>query len=132
MLYETLTDQRAFGGDDVADVLSRVLQREPDYDALQGVVPPRVTQVLRLCVRKDPKQRVGDMCDVRLALEGARDIPGAARPTVKVGLTLNLGSDLQKLTAAQQARRRLRVAAEPNPANLCRFAATPPKSAHLE
>src|SRR5439155_3711809 len=51
--------------------LSKVLQREPDFAALPPSVPARITQVLRVCLRKDPKQRVGDIRDVRLALEGA-------------------------------------------------------------
>ena len=71
VLFEMLTGQRAFAGEDVVDVLSRVLQREPDFDALPPMVPARVGQVLRVCLRKDLKQRAHDMADVRLALEGA-------------------------------------------------------------
>ena len=71
VLFEMLTGQRAFAGEDVVDVLSRVLQREPDFDALPPMVPARVGQVLRACLRKDLKQRAHDMADVRLALEGA-------------------------------------------------------------
>ena len=35
-----------------------------------------------MCLRKDPKQRVGDIRDVRLALEGAFEttVPGTAAP----------------------------------------------------
>jgi eukaryotic-like serine/threonine-protein kinase len=83
VLFEMLTGQRAFSGEDVADVLSRVLQREPDFDALPPAVPARVCQALRLCLRKDSKQRVGDIRDVRLALEGAFETapPRAERRT---------------------------------------------------
>ena len=55
----------------VADTLARSCNEEPDFDALPSSVPARVSQVLRVCLRKDPKQRVGDIRDVRLALEGA-------------------------------------------------------------
>ena len=71
VLYEMLTGTRAFGDEDVSMTLSKILQREPDFDALPSTVPARVSQALRVCLRKDPKQRVGDMRDVRLALEGA-------------------------------------------------------------
>ena len=71
VLYEMLTGQRAFGGEDVTVTLARVVEREPDFDALPRSVPARVRQALRVCLRKDPKQRVGDIRDVRLALEGA-------------------------------------------------------------
>jgi serine/threonine-protein kinase len=71
VLYEMLTGRRAFEDEDVSMTLSKVLQREPDFDALPPSVPPRVSQVIRVCLRKDPKQRVSDIRDVRLALEGA-------------------------------------------------------------
>jgi Tol biopolymer transport system component len=71
VLYEMLTAQRAFGADDVASTLARVVEREPDFDALSPAVPARVRQALRVCLRKDPTQRVSDIRDVRLALEGA-------------------------------------------------------------
>ena len=71
VLYEMLTGQRAFGGEDVTVTLSRVVEREPDFDALPATVPPRVRQALRVCLRKDPKQRAHDIADIRMALEGA-------------------------------------------------------------
>ena len=71
VLFEMLTGQRAFGGDDVSEVLSRVLQREPAWAALHSEVPLRVQQVLRICLQKDVKQRAHDIADIRLALEGA-------------------------------------------------------------
>ena len=71
VLYEMLTGRRAFADEDVSLTLSKVLQREPDFDALPPSVPARVIQAIRVCLRKDPKQRAGDIRDVRLALEGA-------------------------------------------------------------
>jgi eukaryotic-like serine/threonine-protein kinase len=83
VLYEMLTGKRAFNDEDVSMTLSKVLQREPDFDALPRTVPARVSQALRVCLRKDPKQRAGDIRDVRLALEGAFETtaPGTAAPT---------------------------------------------------
>ncbi|BCS32378.1 hypothetical protein TBR22_A15880 [Luteitalea sp. TBR-22] len=71
VLYEMLTGRRAFDGEDTTEVLGAVVRLEPPWDALPPTVPARVSQALRLCLRKDPKQRVGDIRDVRLALEGA-------------------------------------------------------------
>jgi eukaryotic-like serine/threonine-protein kinase len=71
VLFEMLTGTRAFPGEDVTDTIVCVMSKEPDFAALPATVPARVTQALRLCLRKDAKQRVGDMRDVRLALEGA-------------------------------------------------------------
>ena len=76
VLYEMLTGRRAFEDEDVSMTLSKVLQREPDFDALPPSVPARASQALRVCLRKDPKQRAGDIRDVRLALEGAFETVG--------------------------------------------------------
>ena len=71
VLFEMLTGKQPFPGDDISHVLARVIERDPDFDALPSSVPARITQSLRLCLRKDPKQRVGDIRDVHLALDGA-------------------------------------------------------------
>ena len=86
VLYEMLTGQRAFGGDDVTVTLSRVVEREPDFDALPATVPQRVRQALRVCLRKDPKQRAHDIADIRMALEGAFETVAAqTMPSVPRG-----------------------------------------------
>jgi serine/threonine-protein kinase len=71
VLYEMLTGRRAFDAEDVSLTLARVLERDVELDLLPADVPSRVRQTLRVCLRKDPKQRAGDIRDVRLALEGA-------------------------------------------------------------
>ena len=71
VLYEMLTGRRAFEGDDVSDTLARILMKEPDWTALPATIPPAVVTVLRRCLQKDRKQRVRDIGDVSLALEGA-------------------------------------------------------------
>lgn len=71
VLYEMLTGTRPFPGDDVADVLAAVLTKEPDWTQLPHDLTPTLATYLRRCLHKDPKQRIGDMQDVRLALEGA-------------------------------------------------------------
>jgi serine/threonine protein kinase len=78
VLYEMLTGRQTFGDEDVSMTLSKVLQREPDFDALPQNIPAKVRQLLKLCLRKDPKQRVGDFRDVRLAMEGAFETPTAS------------------------------------------------------
>ena len=57
VLYEMLTGRAAFEGEDVADILSRVLQREPDWTLLPANVPPRIRELLRLCLEKDVRRR---------------------------------------------------------------------------
>src|SRR5688572_6772969 len=73
VLYEALTSKRAFDGEDVTDTLAAVVRSEPKWDALPDTLSPSVRAFLRRCLEKDSKQRVGDIRDVRLALEGAFD-----------------------------------------------------------
>jgi serine/threonine protein kinase len=82
VLYEMLTGRRAFEGEDVSDTLARILMKEPDWTALPATVPAVVITVMRRCLQKDRKQRVRDIGDVSLALEGAFEttIPGTAVP----------------------------------------------------
>jgi serine/threonine-protein kinase len=78
VLYEMLIGTKPFPGDDVSQTLARVIDRDPDWDALPRAVPPALQVFLRRCLQKPPRQRVQDIGDVRLALEGAFDTP----PTV--------------------------------------------------
>jgi Tol biopolymer transport system component len=65
VLYELLTGERIFGGEDVADTLAQVLTKEPDLER----VPARVRRLLRECLQKDPKLRLRDIGDARRLLE---------------------------------------------------------------
>jgi Tol biopolymer transport system component len=71
VLYEMLTSTRAFAGDDVSEVLASVLAREPNWARLPSNLPPALGTYLRRCLHKNPKQRIADVQDIRLALEGA-------------------------------------------------------------
>jgi serine/threonine protein kinase len=66
VLYEMLTGRVAFDGEDVADILSRVLQREPDWALLPDTVPPRIRELLRLCLEKNAELSSQSKCTWRL------------------------------------------------------------------
>jgi serine/threonine-protein kinase len=71
VLYEMLTGTRAFEGEDIADTLGNVMKVEPNWQRVPASTPPRVVQVMRACLQKNPKQRMDSAQGVRLALEGA-------------------------------------------------------------
>ena len=78
VLYEMLTGNRAFAGDEVSDVLASVLAREPDWTLLPFGLSPVLATYIKRCLHKDRKHRIGDVQTLRLALEGAFDT-GAGR-----------------------------------------------------
>jgi Tol biopolymer transport system component len=71
VLYEMLTGRAVFEGDDVQDILGAVLKSEPDWTRLPAAVPPRIRELLRLCLAKNAKNRRSDATDVRLDIEQA-------------------------------------------------------------
>jgi serine/threonine protein kinase/Tol biopolymer transport system component len=76
VLYELLTGERLFSGDDVSDTLAQVLTKHPDLDK----VPQRARRLLRECLEKDPKRRLRDIGDAeRQLVEEPPLIPSQAQ-----------------------------------------------------
>jgi hypothetical protein len=71
VLYEMLTGQRAFAGDEISDTLAFVITREPDWSALPPDTPPPIHRLLRRCLEKDRKRRLADVADARFELDEA-------------------------------------------------------------
>ena len=68
VLYEMLTQRRAFPGDSLADVFAAIVSREPDWTALPADAPVEVRRLLHWCLRADRAERLRDMNDVALLL----------------------------------------------------------------
>jgi Tol biopolymer transport system component len=71
VLYEMLSGKQLYGGETVSDSMAAVITREPEWAALPQTTPPRVRELLRRCLVKDPRQRLRDIGDARIALEEA-------------------------------------------------------------
>jgi Tol biopolymer transport system component len=69
VLYEMLTGQDAFSGETTSDILACVIRAEPDWSQLPAATPQAVRHLLRRCLLKDPKQRLRDIGDARIAIE---------------------------------------------------------------
>ena len=61
VLYEMLTGKPAFDGEDVSVVLASVIKGEPDWTALTPDVPRAIVELIRGCLEKDGRKRVGDI-----------------------------------------------------------------------
>ena len=89
------TGKPAFAGETVSDTLQAVMEREPDWHAVAASTPPSITRLLRRCLTRDPKLRLRDIGEARIAL-AASDIPESTphatpRKTARRALTAALG-----------------------------------------
>ena len=75
VLYEMLTGTRAFHGEAVADCLAKIIERNPDYDALPPDVPPSIRQLVFRCLEKDQRERLRDIGDARIEIKQALATP---------------------------------------------------------
>ena len=80
VLYEMLSGKRAFEAEDVSLTLAEVMKGDPDWRALPADLPSSIRTVLTRCLQKDPAQRLHDMGDVRLVLDGAFDATPIVTP----------------------------------------------------
>ncbi len=71
VLFEMLTGQRAFAGDDVSETLASILMREPDWTALPSGIPQHIATVVQRCLQKDRKARIPDISAVRFLMDEA-------------------------------------------------------------
>jgi serine/threonine-protein kinase len=80
VVYEMLSGERLFHGDDVTETLAAVVLKAPDLER----APVEVRRLLKKCLEKDPKKRLRDIGDVweLLDVEPAR-VTGMAAPPPK-------------------------------------------------
>jgi len=80
VLFEMLTGKRAFEGDEIADVLARVIEREPDFTRLPPQTPPAIRRLLRRALEKDRKGRLDSAVAARLDIQEAMSAPAETTP----------------------------------------------------
>ena len=69
VLYEMLTGRHAFEGDEVTDVIARIIERDVDLTALPPGTPPPIRRLVRRCLEKDRTRRLADASDARLEVD---------------------------------------------------------------
>jgi eukaryotic-like serine/threonine-protein kinase len=77
VLYELLTGEPLFQGDDLTDTLAAVVRKEPDWER----VPIEVRRLLRACLEKDPKRRLRDVADAWQLIDEAPKAAGPSSPS---------------------------------------------------
>src|SRR6266568_8060723 len=77
VLYELLTGERLFQGEDAAETLAAVIHKQPDLVR----APEKARRLLRECLEKDPKLRLRDIGDAkRLMSEVTLAVPIVSPP----------------------------------------------------
>lgn len=69
LLFEMLTGDRPFQGETVPETLAAVLRNDPDWHHLPDRTPTDLRNLMRRCLRKDPRQRLQAIGDARIILD---------------------------------------------------------------
>jgi serine/threonine protein kinase/Tol biopolymer transport system component len=76
VLHEMLTGTPLFAGDSVPETLGLIFSREPDLATLPADTPAHIRALIARCLVKDPRLRLRDIGEARLALDAAHDTTG--------------------------------------------------------
>jgi serine/threonine-protein kinase len=95
VLFEMLTGQQTFTGETTTDVLAKVLEAQPKWDALPPETSSSIRFLLETALNKDPKQRLHHIADVRPLLNRPSTLDKSA--TTMVPAAPGVLSSKQKL-----------------------------------
>jgi Tol biopolymer transport system component len=135
IVYEMLTGRALFQGETASEVLASVIMRDPDLNGLPTNVPPSLRHVISRCLVKDPKLRLRDIGEARLALSGSDAIHAVATapdtPARRGSRWLVVLSAGLALALAASGVALWRVAARPPADAVIRFEVQPPDQTTL-
>jgi tRNA A-37 threonylcarbamoyl transferase component Bud32 len=90
VIYEMVTDKRAFEGKSQASIIAKILEIDPPpMSSLQPMTPATFERVVRTCLAKDPDHRLQSVQDLKLELEWIRD--AVAEPLALAGAAPRAG-----------------------------------------
>ena len=87
VLWEMLTGRRLFDGETIGDTLAAVLTQTPELADLPATTPGAVRQTLARCLVRDPRQRLRDIGEARIALSRAEVPPPPPAPPRRFSVT---------------------------------------------
>jgi Tol biopolymer transport system component len=98
IIYEMLTGKQLFSGETASETLAAVIMKEPDLNSLPAATPAPIRQLVRRCLTRDPRQRLRDIGEARIAINEYLANPA--------GAALETGSSATANVAPQPAWRR--------------------------
>ncbi len=83
VLFEMLAGSRPFGGETASEILAAIIKDPPLWSRLPAHIPGPLLALIKRTLEKDPKQRLRDIGDARIALQdlqsgGEASLPAAA------------------------------------------------------
>ncbi|MBN1223090.1 MAG: serine/threonine-protein kinase [Candidatus Aminicenantes bacterium] len=78
ILFECLTGKRVFRGDTISETLASILKDEPQWKDLPITTLLKITELIKRCLVKDPRNRLHDIADARIALAEIQREPETA------------------------------------------------------
>jgi serine/threonine protein kinase len=90
VLYEMLTGTPAFAAATVSETFANILTKEPNWRLLPGSIHADVRALLRRCLAKERRERIGDASQLRRTLDGTSRLRDTrwGRPVALVLATL--------------------------------------------
>ena len=83
VLFEMCAARPPFAGATVSDTLAAVIEREPDWARLPSGTPAHLIRLMRRSLTKDPKLRLRDIGEARIALTADADAQSATAPPAR-------------------------------------------------
>ncbi len=84
IVWEMLTGETLFGNKEtVSEVLAGVLTYKPELTALEGKAPQEIQRLLGRCLEPEPRERLRDIGEARIALENPMVQDGSDAPTAR-------------------------------------------------
>jgi serine/threonine-protein kinase len=87
VLFEMLTGARPFGGETIGETIAAIIKDPPRWNLLPDDLSPSLRMLLERTLQKDPRQRLRDIGEARLALDeiAASPAPVAMLPPTAPG-----------------------------------------------
>jgi len=80
LMYEMLTGHLPFEGETTTEILARIIERQPDWEALPQETPANIRVLLRRCLEKDPRRRLQHIGDVAIEIRETLNLPATVPP----------------------------------------------------
>ena len=107
VLFEMLSGKRLFDGETVTEAIAAVIKDPMRLERLPAETPPALRKLIDRCLERDPKLRLRDIGEARIALQ-SRDVvaPAPVSTDLTFGRTADCGAERDGRRARRPGRRR--------------------------